>query len=142
MSALAARRAAQLQQETQIPTPAKPTTPFRAVSRSKTPSVSLEDPDSEASEQEIEAGPSKRVRYTAATVKPRYYAAPTEAGESVAVSSSPAKSVKRKRAYSPGAPVGSDYGDDSSATEGEDKSPVYAEGRANGSAISTPYGTP
>lgn len=126
MSALAARRAAQLAQGV----PSSPATSgpsgTRAKARPKAPSISSaesDSADSEDTDEEPEAGPSKPSRNV---LKPRYYAAaPSVQTPPGTDPVAPQRKAKRKRAYSPGAPVGSDSDDGSSATDSEEEGLGY-----------------
>lgn len=124
MSALAARRAAQIAQGGKL-SPIQTTGPSsRASTRTKAPSVSSGSSESGesdiSSDGEAVAGPSKRARLPPSALKPRYYAAPIpdEPLHGASGIAGPSRPVKRKRAYSPGAPMASD--EDSSAAEEED----------------------
>jgi hypothetical protein len=117
MSALAARRAAQIAQGVQSSPIQTPGTSSRASPRTRAPSVSSGSTESVSSDEEVVAGPSKRVRLSASALKPRYYAAPIEDEEEELGRAGPSRPIKRKRAYSPGAPAESD---EDSSVAGED----------------------
>jgi hypothetical protein len=145
MSALAARRAAQASQ----PHKDAPDVNGRhSASRPRAPSASSASSESASSNLEdipdVQAGPSKRVRLSVGALKPRYYAAaPLENDVEHPIVSGPVRTAKRKRAYSPGAPVEEDsegYGDSSgSGEESGDELPrtTVGNGPATTSAIST-----
>ena len=104
MSALAARRAAQLTQSDPLPV-ASPKPMTKRITRKATP---IEISSSSESESEPEAGPSKRLKPHSS--KPRYYAPGQSNGAN--------GHTEKKRAYSPGAPVDIE-GNDSSDEDAE-----------------------